>query len=161
MTELASVQLSRTTATSGDISGNTTLTVTVAVLQSFVVTPFAVNLPAGVSQQFKATGTFSDNSVQDITSQVTWASSQPTAATVSNAAGSVGLVVGVTPGFIIISATSANGLTATSPVVVTAAQLASIVVAPGNPTVVNGLTRQFAATGTYTVTAGARGHGKF
>jgi uncharacterized protein YjdB len=138
------------TATSGDISGNTTLTVTVAVLQSFVVTPFAVNLPAGVSQQFKATGTFSDNSVQDITSQVTWASSQPTAATVSNAAGSVGLVVGVTPGFIIISATSANGLTATSPVVVTAAQLASIVVAPGNPTVVNGLTRQFAATGTYT-----------
>jgi hypothetical protein len=85
------------TATSGGISGNTTLTVTGAVLQSFVVTPFNVSLPAGVSQQFKASGTFSDNSVQDITSQVTWASSQPTTATVGDAAGSVGLVVGATP----------------------------------------------------------------
>jgi hypothetical protein len=92
----------------------------------------------------------SDNSAQDVTSQVTWSSSQPTIATVSNAAGSAGLVVGAALGSSIISATSASGIAATAPVTVTAATLASIQVTPNNATVANGLTEQFAAIGTYT-----------
>jgi hypothetical protein len=138
------------TASSGFISGSTTLTVTGATLQSILVTPFNVSLPKGVSRQFTATGTFSDNSTQDVTSQVTWSSSEPAAATVSNAAGSAGVVVGVAPGASIISATTATGIVATSPVGVTAASHVSIQVSPNNFAIANGLTQQFTATGTYT-----------
>jgi hypothetical protein len=138
------------TASSGSISGSTTLTVTGATLQSILVTPFNVSLPKGVSRQFTATGIFSDNSTQDVTSQVTWSSSESAAATVSNAAGSAGAVVGVAPGVSIISATTATGLVATSPVSVTAASLVSIQVSPNNFAIANGLTQQFTATGTYT-----------
>jgi len=119
------------------ISGSTTLTVTAATLQSILVTPFNVSLPKGVSRQFTATGTFSDNSTQDVTSQVTWSSSESAAATVSNAAGSAGVVVGVAPGVSIISATTATGLVATSPVSVTAASLVSIQVSPNNFAIAN------------------------
>ena len=42
--------------------------------------------PKGATQQFTATGTFSDNTTQNLTSQVTWASATPAVATI-NAAG--------------------------------------------------------------------------
>jgi trimeric autotransporter adhesin len=146
----AEVGITTITATSGSISGSTTLTVTAAALMSMLVTPFDVNLPEGVSRQFTATGLFSDNSTHNVTTQVTWASSQPDTATVSNAAGSVGLVVATALGTSIISATTAGGLTATAPIAVTAAALASIQVTPSNATLVIGLPEQFTATGTFT-----------
>jgi hypothetical protein len=144
------VGITTITATSGSISGGTTLAVTAAALMSILVTPFNVSLPQGVSRQFTATGLFSDNSTHNVTMQVTWSSSQPDTATVSNAAGSPGLVVATALGTSIISATTASGITATSPVTVTAVALASIQVTPNNATVANGLTEQFTATGTYT-----------
>jgi len=144
------ISASLLTASSSYFSGSTTLTVTGATLQSILVTPFNISLPSGVSRQFTATGTFSDNSTQNVTSQVTWSSSQPSTATVSNATGSAGLVVGAAPGTSIISATSATGLAASSPVTVTAATLVSIQITPSNATIANGLTQQLAATGTYT-----------
>jgi hypothetical protein len=146
----AEVGITTITASSGSISGGTTLTVTAAALMSILVTPFNVSLPQGVSRQFTATGFFSDNSTQDVTTQVNWASSEPDFATVSNAVGSPGLVVATALGTSIISATTASGLTATSPVTVTAAALASIQVTPSNATLVIGLPEQFTATGTFT-----------
>jgi trimeric autotransporter adhesin len=148
---VGSTTITATITVSGSFfSGSTTLTVTAATLQSILVTPFNISLPSGVSRQFTATGTFSDNSTRDVTSQVTWSSSQPSIATVSNAAGSAGLVVGAALGTSIIAATTANGIAATSPVTVTAATLASIQITPNNATIPNGLTQQLAATGTYT-----------
>ena len=138
------------TASSSSISAGTALTVTGSPLTSIQVTPFNISLPQGVSRQFTATGTFADNTIQDLTSQVTWSSSQPGLVTVSNATGSAGLVVGAALGSSIITATSANGIVATSPVTVTAAILAAIQITPDNQTVANGLTQQFVATGTYT-----------
>jgi uncharacterized protein YjdB len=58
-------------------------------------------LVAGSTQQFKATGTISDGTVEDITSQVTWASSNPTIATIS----ATGLATGIAPGKTSITAT--------------------------------------------------------
>src|SRR6185312_10740059 len=58
------------------------------------------------TQQFVATGTFSDQSTQNLTSQVAWASATPTVATIS----STGLASAVAKGTSSISATF-HGLT--------------------------------------------------
>ena len=55
----------------------------------------------GGTQQFKATGTISDGTVEDITSQVNWTSSNPMIATIST----TGLATGVAPGKTSITAT--------------------------------------------------------
>ncbi len=93
------------TATLGLISGNTTLTVTDAVLISIAVTPPDPSISVGNTQQFIATGTFSDGSTEDLTTSVTWASSISGSATISNDAGSNGLATSVSPGSTSISAT--------------------------------------------------------
>ena len=65
-------------------TGTTTLTVTAATLQSIAVTPANPSIAKGNTDQFTATGTFSDNSTQDLTNQVTWASATPATATITS-----------------------------------------------------------------------------
>ncbi len=80
------------------------LSITIAsppTLTSIAVTPASPTIPNGTSQQFTATGTYSDSSTADITSSVTWASDTPAVATISAA----GLAHGVSPGTSTISAT--------------------------------------------------------
>src|SRR5207248_1769831 len=60
------------TAASGSIRGTTTLTVTPATLVSIAVTPAIPSDPLGTTQQFTATGTFTDGSTQNITKTVQW-----------------------------------------------------------------------------------------
>src|SRR5262249_2218351 len=57
------------------INGATTLTVTAAVLMSIAVTPANPSIALGRTQQFTATGTYSDNSTQDLTASITWSPS--------------------------------------------------------------------------------------
>jgi trimeric autotransporter adhesin len=75
------------TATSGafTLSATIALNVTAAppVLNAISVTPSNLSLPLGSTQQFLATGLYSNNSTQDLTSQVTWQSSNPTTATIT------------------------------------------------------------------------------
>ena len=54
---------------------------------------------------FIALGTFSDTSVVDLTTQVTWTSSDPTVVAISNAALSQGLATALTKGMVTITAT--------------------------------------------------------
>jgi hypothetical protein len=56
-----------------------------ATLVSIAVTPANQTVAAGTPVQFTATGTFSDNSTQNLTNPVTWISSDPTIATISAA----------------------------------------------------------------------------
>ena len=79
------------TASLGTVSGSTGLTVTAAALVSIAITPLSPSITDGTAQQFTATGTFTDNSTQNLTGSVTWTSSDTTIASVSNAAGSGGL----------------------------------------------------------------------
>ena len=65
------------TATLNGVSGSTVLTVTAPLLVSIAVTPANPSLAKGLTQQFTATGTYSDNSTQNLTSQVTWSSATP------------------------------------------------------------------------------------
>jgi uncharacterized protein YjdB len=132
-------------ATLGGISGSTVLTVTAATLQSIAVTPANTSLPVGETEQFTATGTLSDGTTESLTSQVTWASSDTTWATISN----TGLATAVSPGPVTISATF-GGITGSTGLTIVAAVIQSIAVTPANPSVAKGLTQQFTATGTFT-----------
>lgn len=64
-------------------AATTTLTVSNATIQSIAVTPAAPTVILGALQQFTATGTFSDGSMQDITSISQWSSSAPGVAVVN------------------------------------------------------------------------------
>ncbi len=140
------------TATSGSVAGSTTVTVTAATLQAIAVTPDAPSIAKGTTQQFTATGTYSDASTQDLTTQVTWASSATSVATISNAAGTAGLATAVGVGPTTISAT-VGGQTGSTVLTVTAAALQAIAVTPPNPSIAKGATLQFTATGTYSDTS--------
>ena len=135
-------------ATLNNLIGSTTLTVTAAVLDTIQVTPSNSSISAGFTQQFKAMGTFSDSSTQNLTTTVTWASSSTSIATISNTSGSQGLAKGVAQGSTTISATSGT-ISSTTTLTITAALLQSIVVTPANPTLSMGSTLPFTATGTY------------
>jgi Collagen triple helix repeat (20 copies)/Bacterial Ig-like domain (group 2) len=89
------------------------------VLQTISVTPASPSIVQssavfGITstQQFTATGTYSDGSTQNLTATATWASSDTSVATVSNASGSQGLATAVNDnnGSAVISAT-ADGIT--------------------------------------------------
>ena len=149
-----SVAVGSTTISATDpassISGSTTLTITAAVLVSIDVTPAGPSIALGTTQQFTATGTYSDGSTQDLTSSATWASSNTSKATISNAVGSRGLATSVAVGSTTISATDpASSISGSTTLTVTAAVLVSIDVTPASPSIALGTTQQFTATGTY------------
>jgi len=133
------------------ISGTLTLTVTNETLVSIVVTPAAFTIAAGTSQQFVATGFFTDASRQDLTETAAWSSATAAAATISNVAGAKGLAKGVAVGSSVITASvgATNPVTATATLTVSAALLQSIAINPAAPTVALGTTLTLGATGTY------------
>lgn len=136
------------TATSGGTTGQVTVTVTDAQLVSIAVTPTNPSVAAGTTEPFTATGTFTDNSTQNITTQVTWSSGSASIATVSNDAGSQGVATGVAPGTTAITATLGS-VSGSTNLTVTSARLVSIAVTPTNPSLARGTNRQFTATGTF------------
>ena len=79
-------------------------------LVSISIIPNTADVCINTNFRFKAIGTYSNNTTQDITNAVTWSSSQTPNATISNAAGSWGQATGVATGSTVISAT-ANSVT--------------------------------------------------
>ena len=71
-------------------------------LSSISVTPAKASINAGSTQQFQATGKFSDGSTRDLTGQVSWSCATPSVATVTAA----GLATAVLGGNAVISASS-------------------------------------------------------
>jgi uncharacterized protein YjdB len=91
------------TATLGTVaSASIPLTVTTATLKSIAVAPAAPSIGLNATQQFSATGTYSDGTTQNITGNVLWASSNTSAATIN---ASSGLATGVSAGTTQITAT--------------------------------------------------------
>src|SRR5439155_17351 len=141
------------TATLGSVSCTTTntcatLTVTSATLVSIGVTPTNPGLPLGSTQQFTATGTFSDSTTQDLAIQVTWRSSSSAATTISGAGGSEGVATSVAAATTTMTVTL-GGVSGSTTLTVTAATLSTITVTPTTPSIANGTKQQFTATGTY------------
>jgi trimeric autotransporter adhesin len=79
------------TATLGAIQGSTELTVNAPTLVSIAVTPAGLSVPLTTKEQYAAIGTYSNGSMEDLTTTVTWSSSATGTATISNTSGSQGL----------------------------------------------------------------------
>jgi len=95
----------------GSLSANKTIII--ATLTSISVTPVNPTVQVGATQQFTATGTYSDSGTQNITGSVAWASSNTSVVTITSA----GLATGMNPGSTIISATL-SGITGNTGVTV-------------------------------------------
>ncbi len=134
------------TATDGTISATAQLSV-VPLLTGITVSPSSANISVGGTQQFTATGTYSDGSTEDLTATSTWTTNPATAATIGNAPGNAGLAQALASGSATISAAFAT-INGTASLTI-APVLVSISVTPADPAILSGSTQQFAATGTY------------
>ena len=133
------------TAALGAINDSANLTVTSATLKSITVTPTNPAIAPLTTDQFTATGSFSDNSTQDLTTQAVWSSSNPAVASIST----TGLATaGAALGSSTISASlgSVNGQTLLTVNKVNGT-LQSIVVSPGSSSLSAGFTEQLTAQG--------------
>lgn len=136
-------------ARDGSFEVRLTVTVSPAVLVGLGVTPAVLSVPRGLSAPFFATGTYSDGSTRDVTSQVTWSSSTPAVATISNASGTEGVASTLTTGSTTVTATL-DGESAGTTLTVLAAALDRIEVTPSTTRIAVGTTARFQATGRYT-----------
>ena len=111
-------------------------------LRYITITPTTASIDVGTTQQFSATGYFSDGTTTP-NFPVVWGSSNMAVATITT--GGVASAVG--PGTTSITAT-ANGITAT-PATLNSAQLTAINLTPANKTINVTQTQAFTATGTF------------
>ena len=79
-------------ASLNSVSGSTILTVAPAALVSVAVTPASASVAKGNKQQFTATGTYTDNSTQNLSSTVTWTATA--GVTISNTGLATGSAMG-------------------------------------------------------------------
>ena len=101
---------------------------TAPTLTSIAVTPANPSITKGATEQFTATGTYSDSSTANITSQVTWASGTTSNATITSG----GLATGVAAGSSTITATLGS-VSGNTKLTVTAPTLTSIAVTRPTP----------------------------
>ena len=123
-------------------------------LVSIAVTPTSPSVAAGLTQQFTAIGTYSDNSTADFTSSVGWSSGNSTVATINSKSG---VAKSLTVGASVITATSGS-VSGSATLNVTPPILRSVAITPnpvnygnGNIGIVAtiGSNVQLTATGTY------------
>jgi hypothetical protein len=124
------------------------VTVTPAILQEITVSTEEPTIRVGDASQFIATGEYSDQSLQDITTNSQWTSTDPSIALASNAEGEEGLVYGEGVGETIIQA-SLGGISDSSPIIVTDAGVVSIALDPEDAITPLGLVVEYTATATY------------
>ena len=86
---------------SGGGSGTSPVT-----LSSITIAPANPGMLPGTTKQLMATGTYTNGTTQDLTTSVTWSSSDTGVATISNTAGSNGLVTSSVAGTTTITASS-------------------------------------------------------
>jgi uncharacterized protein YjdB len=135
---------STVSVTSGTVSASTSVTVSTATLVSLAIAPANSSMPDDATRQFSATGTFSDNSTQDMTQSVLWSSATPTVATITN----LGLVSSLSTGSTTITAMLGSVSNSTT-LTVSNVTLVSIAISPANGRVQKGTSLKFTAVGTY------------
>src|SRR3990167_7123900 len=126
------------------VTTSTNLTVTPPTLSSIAVTPSYALLEIAQTLPYSATATYSDGTTADVTSLVSWASSDTSKATISSA----GLATGVAVGETTISATL-DGVVGRTGLTVTGADLQSVTVQPSTASSPAGVPYHFTATAHY------------
>ena len=100
-------------AVASGVTGTTTVVVGTGTLLSVAITPADSSVTVGATQQFTATGTFSDGTTQDVTINAHWSSTVPTVATIANAPVRAGLATTFASGTTTIGV-NRSGVTATT-----------------------------------------------
>ena len=131
-------------ATSNSITGSTAVTVQSSVLTSITIFPANGSIAVSTTEQFHALGNYSDGSVQNLTRQVTWASSNTAVLQIVSGGNSRGLAPGATT----VSATLGT-VSGSTPFTVTNATIVSITVSPASQTIAVGTTLDFSALGRF------------
>jgi uncharacterized protein YjdB len=132
------------TASAAGISGSATLTVIAPTLMSITLSPQSATIPLGATQQFTATGVYTDGSTQDLTATATWSSSATVVAAINGSGVAAGLFQGTAT--IQVNSGSVSASTALS---VASPGLVSIAVTPTTATIALGGNQQYQAVGTY------------
>jgi uncharacterized protein YjdB len=116
-------------------------------LVSIAITPASQTIAPLTTQQFIATGTYSDNSTQNITGSVSWSSSKTAVATIGDSSPTNGLATGVAKGTTTITATSGT-ISSTASLNVTSATATSLAIS-GPSSMAIDVSQQFTATATF------------
>jgi len=132
------------TALMNSVSGNAIVTVTSSVLTAVNVGVLSPSLPSGGAEQLTATGVYSDNTTQSLTTQVMWSTSDLTIASVNG----TGMPTALKGGSVTVTA-SMGAVSGTGAVVVSAPSLSSIAITPAVFSIASGQTKQLSAKGIY------------
>ncbi|WP_428772489.1 beta strand repeat-containing protein [Vibrio sp.] len=131
------------TAVFGGVSSNgATMNVTAATITDLQVSPSTAAIAKGTGQAYTAVAIYSDGSNQNVTSQVTWYSSDSDIASISNS----GQAQGLAEGTVTISASFMGENSNNASLTVTTATLSSVQVTPGSSSIAKGTTVNFVAT---------------
>ena len=136
------------TATLSGIKGSATVNVASPKLVSIAVAPATARITAGQTQAFTATGSYDNSTTVDLTTQVTWSSSNTAVGQVSNAAGSNGVATSLIAGTTTITA-ALSGVQGTATLNVGQPALVSIIVTPATATIVVGATQAYTVRAVY------------
>ncbi len=140
------IALNASSTKSPVVSPAVPLTVTSATLQSIAISAAAASVAPKGTVQFTAIGTFSDGTKQDISSNVTWSSSNTAVATIGTQSG---VALGQGSGSTQISATLGSVVSPAVALAGISATLRSIAITPLTASIAKGGTLQYSATGSF------------
>ena len=129
----------------GATSNGAAVTVTAATVASIVITPDTASIAKGTTQAFVATATFSDGSVQNVSSLVSWSSSDANVTTLDN----TGLAMGNNIGSANVTAQYLGATSNAVNLTVTAATVTTVDITPDTASIAKGLSQAFVATATF------------
>lgn len=135
---------SEITATFGGVNATSIITVSEPVLKSITLSPTNPTLLTLSTRRLAVTGTYSDGLTADLSSQVTWTSSDTDIATIAGD----GTATALKPGSATISATLGS-VSATTNLKATGGYLTGISVSPAAVTLVKDTAGRISATGTF------------
>jgi trimeric autotransporter adhesin len=125
---------------SGFFPSSTTIT-------ALSISPTSAYITPQSTEQYSATATYGNNSTGDVTSSVTWTSSQTGVATINSS----GLATGVAVGSTTITATSSNNVSSNTTLTVSTKTVTALTISPTNPSISlsQDQMQQFTATATF------------
>jgi uncharacterized protein YjdB len=112
---------------------------------SLALSPTSAQIKPGANTQFSATATYGNNSTGDVSSSVTWTSSNISIATINSS----GLATAVAIGTTNITAKSGSVVSPIAKLTVSNKTISVITVSPQNLTLSNGGQQQYTANATY------------
>lgn len=133
-----------------DISGKATFTVNPAKLTAIKLSSPKASIPLGHVLPIYAKGLFADGTQKNITSALTYTSSDPSKATLSINKGKGASLVSISPGQVMIQASDPDtNIKSTLKMTITPPELISIAITPENSSLSLSRAQRFSATGIY------------